>query len=64
MGQKVKKQVKCADAEACVHCHLCRNHCAFLGKYGIDIGDTEAAERACLSLLSVREVYGSLSERN
>ena len=41
MGQKVKKQVKYADAEACVHCHLCRNHCAFLGKYGIDIGDTE-----------------------
>lgn len=29
------------SAEACVHCHLCRKNCAFLEKYGIDIGDTE-----------------------
>lgn len=30
-----------SSAEACVHCHLCRDNCAFLKKYGIDIGDTE-----------------------
>ena len=24
----------------CVHCHLCQENCAFLSKYGIDIGDT------------------------
>lgn len=28
------------DPTACIHCHLCRQNCAFLGKYGIDIGDT------------------------
>lgn len=27
--------------EACIHCHKCRRHCAFLQKYQIDIGDTE-----------------------
>lgn len=32
---------KTADPSACVHCHLCQKSCAFLGKYGIDIGDTE-----------------------
>ena len=32
---------KIRSAEACVHCHLCRENCAFLEKYGIDIGDTE-----------------------
>ena len=31
-------QVK--QASECVHCHLCRDNCAFLSKYGIDIGDT------------------------
>ena len=30
---------KTADPSACVHCHLCQKNCAFLGKYGIDIGD-------------------------
>lgn len=25
----------------CVHCHKCRDNCAFLSKYGIDICDTE-----------------------
>lgn len=29
------------DASECVHCHICRDSCAFLSKYGIDIGDTE-----------------------
>lgn len=29
-----------AAADACVHCHLCRKSCAFLEKYGMDIGDT------------------------
>lgn len=28
-------------AADCVHCHLCRDSCGFLGKYGIDIGDTD-----------------------
>ena len=28
-------------ASECTHCHLCRDNCAFLSKYGIDIGDTE-----------------------
>ena len=28
-------------AENCIHCHLCRDNCAFLSKYGIDIGDTD-----------------------
>lgn len=32
---------KTADPSACVHCHLCQKSCAFLGKYEIDIGDTE-----------------------
>ena len=32
---------KTADPSACVHCHLCQKSCVFLGKYGIDIGDTE-----------------------
>lgn len=25
----------------CIHCHKCRNNCAFLAKYGLDICDTE-----------------------
>ncbi|MBR0400444.1 MAG: (Fe-S)-binding protein, partial [Mogibacterium sp.] len=29
------------SASECVHCHICRDSCAFLSKYGIDIGDTE-----------------------
>ena len=28
-------------SENCIHCHLCRDNCAFLSKYGIDIGDTD-----------------------
>lgn len=28
------------DATKCVHCHKCRDNCAFLHKYNIDIGDT------------------------
>lgn len=27
--------------DKCVHCHRCRENCAFLSKYGIDICDTE-----------------------
>lgn len=27
--------------DKCIHCHKCRDNCAFLSKYGIDIGDTE-----------------------
>ena len=27
------------DITKCVHCHKCRDHCAFLKKYNIDIGD-------------------------
>ncbi|MBR0091211.1 MAG: (Fe-S)-binding protein [Lachnospiraceae bacterium] len=26
----------------CVHCHICKTHCAFLTKYDLDIGDTKA----------------------
>lgn len=29
------------EMEKCVHCHVCRDNCSFLGKYGIDIGDTD-----------------------
>ena len=29
------------DCSKCVHCHKCRDNCAFLSKYGIDIGDTD-----------------------
>lgn len=29
------------DASACVHCHKCQEHCSFLKKYQIDIGDEE-----------------------
>ena len=29
------------DWSNCVHCHKCRDNCAFLSKYGIDIGDAE-----------------------
>lgn len=29
------------DSDKCTHCHLCRQHCAFLKKYEMDIGDTE-----------------------
>lgn len=32
---------KTTDAPKCVHCHICRENCAFLDKYGIDIGDTK-----------------------
>lgn len=35
------KKIPSPGAEACVHCHLCRKNCAFLNKYGIDIGDTD-----------------------
>ena len=28
------------SSEACIHCHVCRDNCSFLSKYGIDIGDT------------------------
>lgn len=29
------------SAADCIHCHLCQKNCAFLSKYGIDIGDTD-----------------------
>lgn len=28
------------EANKCIHCHICRDNCAFLSRYGIDIGDT------------------------
>ncbi len=37
----MERQKKTADASKCVHCHICQDNCAFLGKYGIDIGDTK-----------------------
>ncbi len=29
------------NIQNCTHCGICRDNCAFLSKYGIDIGDTE-----------------------
>ena len=29
------------EMNACIHCHKCRDNCAFLTKYGLDIGDTD-----------------------
>ena len=29
------------DITKCVHCHKCRDNCAFLAKYNIDIGDAD-----------------------
>lgn len=29
------------SVDKCVHCHKCRDNCAFLSKYGIDICDTD-----------------------
>ena len=29
------------SSDKCIHCHRCRDSCAFLKKYGIDIGDTD-----------------------
>lgn len=34
-----RKNIKPSAAD-CIHCHKCRDNCAFLSKYGIDIGDT------------------------
>ncbi len=34
-----ERKGRTADASKCVHCHICRENCAFLKKYGIDIGD-------------------------
>ncbi len=31
--------------EACTHCHSCRDHCVFLKKYDLDIGDREQVEK-------------------
>ncbi len=38
MNKNSSKQACAAD---CVHCHKCRDNCAFLSKYNIDIGDTD-----------------------
>lgn len=35
------KKVSMISTDNCIHCHLCRDNCAFLSKYGIDIGDTD-----------------------
>lgn len=35
----MKENKKLMDPSACVHCHLCQKHCAFLKKYHLDIGD-------------------------
>lgn len=34
-------KIRTVDTSKCVHCHICQENCAFLGKYGIDIGDTD-----------------------
>lgn len=33
--------MKTTDVSKCIHCHICQKECLFLGKYGIDIGDTD-----------------------
>lgn len=37
----MEQKEKTVDASKCVHCHICRENCEFLKKYGIDIGDTK-----------------------
>lgn len=37
----MKKQNRHTDVSQCVHCGKCTKSCAFLSKYGIDIGNTE-----------------------
>ena len=39
--QKKKESDAMISADNCIHCHKCRESCAFLTKYGIDICDTE-----------------------
>lgn len=34
-------KLRIMDPEACIHCHACRQHCLFLKKYNLDIGDEE-----------------------
>ncbi|ADL03781.1 (Fe-S)-binding protein [Lacrimispora saccharolytica] len=40
----MKDKERIIDPDACVHCHLCRQHCLFLEKYKLDIGDKEKLE--------------------
>jgi Fe-S oxidoreductase len=49
VGKISRKKVKIVNnksrpviEEQCTHCHKCQEHCSFLSKYKIDIGDTEA----------------------
>ncbi len=37
----MERKNKTTDTAKCVHCHICREACAFLSKYGIDIGDAD-----------------------
>ena len=37
------------DLTKCIHCHACRDNCAFLGKYNIDIGDAERLRELAMS---------------
>lgn len=44
MGENTKnkeQKFRHTDISKCVHCRVCRKHCAFLEKYQIDIGDVE-----------------------
>lgn len=38
---EAKTASKIEGVQSCIHCHICRDNCAFLSKYGIDIGDTD-----------------------
>ncbi len=40
----MEDKAKIMDPDACVHCHICRQHCLFLEKYKMDIGDKEKLE--------------------
>lgn len=46
MKEMEKHQILKAE---CIHCHRCRDACAFLSKYNIDIGDKEALKRLAYS---------------
>lgn len=44
-----KEKHKTIEDSKCNHCHLCRNHCVYLDKYQIDIGDTAKLKELAFS---------------
>lgn len=39
MKKVMKKNIKTMNTDACIHCGICTEHCTFLSKYEIDIGE-------------------------